>query len=77
MVGLALFFQTFEESVVPEFRQCLVDLPVSLGKTASELLAHYLRSLLQAAACPFCVFNSLKSQQASMMASPVQPQWVH
>lgn len=54
----------FIENILPEFQQRMSELLVPLANTTKTLIAHYKKSesnLL--AACPVCVFNSLRSEQ--------------
>lgn len=54
----------FMENILPEFRQRMSELIIPLVHTTKQLVMHYKKSernLL--AACPVCVYNSLRSEQ--------------
>lgn len=54
----------FMENILPEFQQRMSELLIPLVNTTKTLVAHYKKSesnLL--AACPVCVYNSLRSEQ--------------
>ncbi|XP_065178843.1 uncharacterized protein LOC135809421 isoform X2 [Sycon ciliatum] len=60
--------KNFDDSVVPEFRDLLSNLPVSLSNTAYQLQGHYLHSPCLAAACPLCVYDYLRQVQHDSLA---------